>query len=87
MTQPILFLLFACGDEPDPKTKDIVEDTANDTDVPVEQCDITCGTVPVMVADLGFTERPCCDYLFKKNPTVAFSVTDSAGSEVPVSFT
>ena len=87
MTQ-IIFLLFACKDEANPKTKDIIEDTGNDTDEPVEQCDITiAGTIPSDGGGAWFYRNPAIITFSEENPTVAFSVTDSAGSDVPVSFT
>jgi hypothetical protein len=87
MTQSIFLFLFACGDEVDPKTKEIVEDTSSDTDNPEEECDITiAGTIPNDGAGAWFYRSPAVVTFSEENPTVAFSVVDSSGSDVPVSF-
>ena len=88
MTQSIFLMLFACNDEPSPKTKDVIEDTsAPDTDEPVEQCDITiAGTAPSDGAGAWFYRKPAVVTFSEENPTVAFSVSDSSGADVPVSF-
>ena len=68
MTQYIFLMLFACDDDPSPKTKDVVEDTSTpDTDEPVEQCDITiAGTAPSDGAGLVLSQS--CVSFFEEKP-------------------
>jgi hypothetical protein len=86
MTQSIILFLFACGDEVDPQTKDIVEDT-NSIEIPKEDCEITiAGTIPNDGASSWFYRSPAVITFSEENPNVAFAVTDSSGADVPVSY-